>query len=149
MYITYEDLVARYSILRTWGRSPTEVNSDLIFYAESELNGLLAPAFTVPFDAAHPTIKDLTIDLAYVKAMFTKDPKVALQYRKELYLRIEEIKAGKEILYTGSGTTILPNVPANEPWSSSENYLPTHTMLGSEDDGVDPDLLKDLSSGVL
>jgi hypothetical protein len=149
MYITYEDLVARYSVLKTWGRSPTEVNSDLIFYAESELNSLLAPAFTVPFDAPHPTVKDLAIDLSYVKALFTKDPKVALQYKKELYNRITEIKAGKELLYTGSGTVVSPSIPSDSPWSSSENYLPTHTMLGTEDDGVDPDLLGDLSAGVL
>ena len=149
MYIAYEDLVARHSIMKTWGKSPTEVNSDLIYYAEAELNGMLASSFVVPFDAPHPTIKDLAIDLTYCKALFTKDPKVAIQYKKEIILRIENIKKGVENIYTGSGTMILPTITENMPWSSSENYLSTHTMLGAEDDGVDPDLLDGLSSGAL
>ncbi len=66
-YVKYLDVIARYSILKTWGKSETEVTSDLIYYAEMELNSRLASHFSVPFSDSHPTVKDLTMIYAITK----------------------------------------------------------------------------------
>ena len=105
-YITSTELLARYRILEKWGLDPTQISSDLIFYAESELNSRLASAFTVPFSAAHPTIKDLTMDLSYCKALETKDLKRWEARYKIVTDRITDIKEGRAFIVTGSGTLL-------------------------------------------
>ena len=130
-YITYQELINRYSSIATWNMSQSIVNSDLIYYAEIELNSRLGTHFTVPFATAYPTIKDLTLDLAFYKALRTKDPKKANEIRKAVLGRIEDIKAGKEFIYTGSGT--LEASGGVEIWSTTEDYHPVHSMLDAED----------------
>ena len=93
-YATYEEVTTRYSILKTWGKTKTEVSSDLIYFAEVELNSKMASHFSVPFSGSHPTVKDLTIDLAYYKALLTKDPDKAEKIMKAVDGRIGKIKNG-------------------------------------------------------
>jgi len=131
-YTNYEEVIIRYPVLKTWAKTPAEVNSDLIYYGEMELNGRLASHFTVPFSASHPTIKDLTIDLAYYNAIKTRVPKDAQRIHDVIIGRIDAIKEGKEYIYTGSGTTITPNPGTGQVWSNLEDYHPVHTMLGAE-----------------
>ena len=130
-YITYSELITRYAALST--SSETNVNSDLIYYAEVELNGRLASCFTVPFAVAHPTVKDLTMDLAYYKNLRTKDPDKAEKLRKYIDGRIDNIKDGKEYIYTASGTLEPVDSGIADIWSTTENYHPVHSMLDAED----------------
>jgi len=132
-YITYTELTNRYQVITTWNTSESIVTDDLIYYAEVELNGRLASHFTVPFAAAHPTVKDLTMDMAYYKALVTKDPEKAEKIHDVVIGRIEKIKKGEEYIYTGSGTTILPTGAGEEIWSSTEDYHPVHSMFDAED----------------
>jgi len=147
MYADYDECVARYAALATWGKTPTEVSSDLIYYAEIELNGRLGSHFSVPFSADHPTVKDLTIDLAYYRAIRTTDPSKAKALHAAVLGRIDDIKKGKEYIYTGSGTIILPDGADQEIWSTTQDYHPVHGMLEAEDAGsrIDPDRLDDES----
>lgn len=144
-YITYKELINRYPIIGTWNSSESIVTDDLIYYAEKQVESMLAPAFTVPFTAGHPTVKDLCIDMAYFKAMATKDPVKAEPVRKFITARIERIKAGEELFITSSGT-ITANSAADEIWSTVSGYVPVHSMLGVENikTGIDPDLINDL-----
>ncbi len=144
-YVEYLDVIARYSVLKTWGKTETEVTSDLIYYAEMELNSRLASHFSVPFSDSHPTVKDLTIDLCYYKALITKDPEKAEQIHDAIIGRIDGIKEGKEYIYTGSGT-IIPSGAGQEIWSPVMDYYPVHSMLDAEDihTQIDPDRIDDL-----
>jgi hypothetical protein len=144
-YVDYEDVIARYSIIKTWGKSETEVTSDLIYFAEVELNGRLASHFSVPFAVAHPTVKDLTIDLCYYKALVTKDPEKAKLIHDAVIGRINDIKGGKEYIYTGSGT-VIPSGAEQEVWSTVKDYHPVHSMLDAESGytQVDSSLIEDL-----
>jgi hypothetical protein len=142
MYIVYQDLFFRYPEIEEWSYTETHVNSNLIYYGEMQLNSLLATHFSVPFSAAHPTIKDLAIDLSYLKALRTKDPDKAAKIEKAILGRIENIKAGKEYIFTGSGT-LTPEASNMRVWSSTENYTPVHSMLDADVSEIDPDLLYD------
>ena len=130
-YASYNDVIIRYPIVKTWGKTEAEISSDLIYYAEMELNSRLGTHFAVPFTTVYPTVKDLSIDLSYYRALRTKDPKKANEIRKAVLGRIEDIKAGKEFIYTGSGT--LEASGGIEIWSTTEDYHPVHSMLDAED----------------
>lgn len=132
MYITFEDLVARYPIIETKYKKSSEVNSHIIYWAEHELNSRLATHFTVPFSAAHPTVKDLAIDLSYYRTLLTLDPDKAEKFKKAVIGRVDGIKAGDEYIYTDSGTVIATEGANDEIWSSTMDYSPTHSMLDAE-----------------
>ena len=144
-YVEFEEVIARYDILKSWGETETEVTEDLIYYAEVELNGRLASHFSVPFAVAYPTVKDLTIDLCYYKSLVTKDPKKAELIHDAIIGRIEDIKEGKEYIYTGSDT-IIPAGASQEIWSPVMDYYPVHSMLDAGDvhTQIDPDRIEDL-----
>ena len=131
-YTTFAELIIRYPVTAKWAANTVDVSSDLIYYAEMELNGRLASHFSVPFSASHPTVKDLTVDLAYYNALKTRIPKDAKIIHDVVIGRIDNIKEGKEYIYTGSGTTIAPSAQTAQIWSNLEDYHPVHTMLGAE-----------------
>lgn len=142
MYIIGEDVFRRYPVMRTWGMTPELVTTDLIPYAEAELNGLLAGTFAVPFTdgSSSFTIKDLAIELSYCKALWTKDPKQWQARHQSILDRIDRIKLGQEsISDVGSGMTST----AQEPWSTTMNYAPVHGMADAEDSRIDPLQLQD------
>ena len=132
MYITYADLTARYPVIETKYAKTSEVNSHIIYWAEHELNSRLASQFTVPFSAAHPTVKDLAIDLSYYRTLLTLDPDKAEKFKKAVIGRIDDIKAGNEYIYTDSHTVIAAEGMNDEIWSSTMDYHPTHSMLDAE-----------------
>ena len=131
-YITYQELINRYSVIATWNGSESIVNSDLIYYACVELDGRLASHFSVPFDGNPPTIKDISMDLAYCKALMNNSPTKGEACHDVIIKRIEGIKAGEELIYTGSGTVISPTGADGEVWSTNMDYHPVHSMLDQE-----------------
>ncbi len=147
-YITYEEVIARYPVIESWGRQAMDVSSDLIYYAEVEINGLLGTHFTVPFGGSHPTIKDLTIDLAYYRAALTKDGDKAERIRKRVMDRIAAIIAGKEAIYTDSGTILGMDTAAVPIWSNVDDYHPAFSMLDAESEysHVSSAMLEDLEA---
>lgn len=132
MYITYADLVARYPVIETKYAKDSEVNSHLIYWAEHELNSRLSSHFSVPFSAAHPTVKDLAIDLSYYRPLLSIDPDKAEKFKAAIIGRIDDIKAGNEYIYTDSHTVIAAEGSDDEIWSSTMGYHPTHGMLDTE-----------------
>lgn len=131
-YATYDDLVLRYPAVSKWAATEAQVNSGMIHFAENQLNGMLASHFTVPFGGSHPTITDLTIDLAYARGMLTRDPKGAKAVMDLVTGRIQDIKDGKEYIYTASGTTIYATGGGSDIWSTTKDYHPVHSMLDAE-----------------
>ena len=130
-YADYEDLILRYPVLENWGEIyEMDVNSALIYYAEVELNGRLASHFTVPFSGTPPTVRDLTIDLSYYRTIRTTDVDKAETLHDTVMGRIQDIKDGKEFIYTGSGTVIKPDESVSQEtvWSSTGSWHPTFGM---------------------
>lgn len=146
-YITSEELYVRYRVFDT--SSATSVNSDYIYYAEREIEGLLSPAFSVPFDTpCSPTIKDLVIDMCYARWLQRTFNNKAKDFRKNLLERIKGIVKGDESIMTGSGTMETSTRAKDLPTSTTEDYYPTHTILGSENEytHVDSQYLYDLEN---
>ena len=147
-YVVLAELLGRYPAITKWGADSSYITDDLIYYAETELNSRFASHFSVPFSAAHPTIKDLTLDLAYYRSLRTTDSKRAKEIHEAVIGRIDKIKAGEEYIYTGSYTTISAETTTQTIWSNTMGYHPVHSMLGTEheDTHVSSDLLDALES---
>lgn len=139
-YTNYDEVILRYNSIATWqtsdanGSTETKVNSNLVYFAEVELNSKLAANFSVPFTTVYPTIKDLAIDFCYYKALSWRDPLKAKEIQEMLYERIDNINKGKDYIYTDSGTIVDPDAKGGPTiWSSTQDYAPTHSMLDAED----------------
>ena len=134
MYITYDEVVLRYPLLKTWASGSSILNDDIIAYAEHELNSMFATHFSVPFSGSHPTIKDIAIDLAYYRTMVIKDPDKADKVKDAILGRIDRIKEGKEYIITGSYTVITPDstIAGGEVWSTNMDYHPVFSMLDAD-----------------
>ena len=65
-YIDWSDVAARHPSIGV-DFDATQVNSTHIPYIETQVDGLLAPAFTVPFSNNNLTVKDLCIELTYIR----------------------------------------------------------------------------------
>lgn len=147
MYITYDEVILRYPMLTTWADSCDTVANDTLVYAEHELNSLMATHFSVPFSGAHPTIKDLAMDLVYYKTMIVKDPEKAERIKDAVLGRIDRIKAGEEYIMTDSHTTIISDasIAGGEVWSTNKEYHPVFSMLDAESEFsiIDEDRLEE------
>lgn len=131
-YITPAELKARYKAFET--KKNFNVSSDAIYYAEKEVEAGLAPAYSVPFSASHPTVKDLCIDMVYARYLRTNEPKKGMQIYKMVKERIKGIVNGDEPIITGSGYLDPVSSGADLPGSTTEDYHPTHSMLGAENE---------------
>jgi len=147
-YSTYSDCVGRYRILEDWPGKTTGVNSSLIYFGDVQLNSMLAPKYTVPFSDTPPTVRDLSIDFAYLKSLqYGNDTEKWKEVNEQLQERIERILDGDEKIYTDSGTIIDPVTASGvNIWSSTEGYESTHSMLGAESpyEGISSEHLQDL-----
>jgi hypothetical protein len=126
-YVTYDDIVGRYAKFSTVTGGAVHAASHYISFAEAMIDGLLADTFTVPFSSNNLIVKDLTIDLAYLKAMGLR-AEDRDEIRGEVMQKIEMLKAGTLVMVTSSGDTIATNAPSNA-WSSTEDYHPVFAML--------------------
>ena len=144
-YVTYDELVGRYALFASWGGSEGAIEANLITYAEAEINQRFGPHFSVPFSPVHLSVKDITLDLAYCKGLRGKDKtEKTTQVCSDVYHRIDMMLT--EGIVTDSGTIVSPDGARSEIWSSTEDYVPTHSMLGAEDAAthVDSDLQQNL-----
>lgn len=132
-YITYQELITRFPLIKTkYADSATDVTSDLIAYAEADLNGRLGSVYATPFNPVPPIVKDLTMNLAYCNFLGTSNPKKAKIVCKLVNERIEAIVEGRVSIATGSGTVLDPANDTGEMWSNVGSYHPTFSMLDAE-----------------
>jgi hypothetical protein len=130
-YASYEEVIIRYPVLKTWGKNQGEIEADLITNAEAELDARLAQTFTVPFSAGHQTIKDITIDLCYLKMLRTRDAEKYAEVNSSIMGFIQDLIDGKAFIITASGY-IQAGDTSGEVWSNTEDYHPTFSMLDAE-----------------
>lgn len=140
-YIEYTDVAARYRVFDT--SSFSNAASDFIYYAEKEVESALSAAYSVPFSDSHPTVKDLCIDMCYVRYLRMNRPKDAKTLNDMLYERIGKIINGDEPIMTDSGAMLPSMSDPDLPESTTEDYHPVHTMLGAENEytRISPDRL--------
>ena len=132
-YVTYDEMILRYPIVKTENKGVETVNSDLIYYGEVEVNGRLGTNFAVPFPTpAPPIVKDLTIDVAYHKFLRKKDPEEAAKLWEGIFNTFKALNEGKMALVTGSGSIIQPNNADSTFWSNVESWHPTFSMLDAQ-----------------
>lgn len=133
-YITYKDVEARYPAIMDAYKDSAQVEADMVTYSEEEVNNRLAPAFTTPLPVT-TSVKDLMIDLCYVRYLRMKDPELFEKVSKAFDERIERILAGDEYLKDADGDPLAPDRSEDEPYDLNEDYSPTMSML----DPSDPD----------
>lgn len=141
-YINWGDLVGRYSQINKLGGAET-VGSNFIDYAEAEVDGRLAPVYSVPFvtdPASAPTlVKDLAIDFALLKATFGKE-KSWDRMAKHLEDRIKLILDGKLVIVGLDGAPITQ--VGGTVWGSNTTYTPIFGMGDEAEFVVDPDRIE-------
>lgn len=122
-YITWDDVIDRYRVLSKDSKDgSSEVESAFIFYAEHELDALMAPAFTVPFSSNNMTAKDLAIDLTYCRAGNFKISEQK-EFKQSIMDRIDMLKKGEMSMLTDSGDTIDTS-GSTSAWSTTKDYHP-------------------------
>lgn len=136
-YVTFQDVQDRYAI--TLDEGALSVESTYIYYAENELDSLLAPYFTVPFSSDNATAKDLAIDLTYFRISNFKVTE-RKEFKEMIMERIQRIIEGTEKMITGGDP--LASV-GNTVYSTTMDYLPAFSMLDDIDQHVDKNLLED------
>lgn len=103
-YIKWDEVQARYASLATIGGAD-EVNSASLVYAEAEIDSRLGQKFTLPFSNNNLTIKDLCIDLTYIKAA-----NITIEERQilidDLNMRVDDLLMGKSVMVVSSGVSI-------------------------------------------
>lgn len=122
-YCTIDEVRGRWNELDTM--SKFEVTSYHLQYAESELDGYMAPYFTVPFSSNNLTAKDLAIDLTYLRVANLKSEERD-SFRKEIMERIKMIQTGVMQMMTDSGTAL--SGASGQAWSTTKDYNPVFGM---------------------
>jgi hypothetical protein len=146
-YITYDEVTVRFPLLKTLSDKESHINSFMIYYAENQVDEMLAPAYSTPFSAAHPTVKDLSLDLCKYRMLLDQDAEKAKAIYDIISDRIDRLISGEQYITTDSGS-IAPSAASDEVWSNTKDYHPTHSMLGADDPytRVDSGLQSDLEN---
>lgn len=115
-YINWADVTGRYNDFAK-GPDASVAAASFIPQAEAEVDGRLAPKYTVPFSPAPYLVQDLCIDLAYYKAaMGTERAKLV---GESLEKRFKAIIDGTLLLTTSAGTIVAEGATA---WVSNSYH---------------------------
>ena len=127
-YIDWADVSNRYPNFADFDGA-SGVNSAYVIYAEAEIDGRLATRYTTPFSTNNLTVRDLCVDLTYIKCgrLRTEDAKTL---KEDLDARIARLIDGSEVMMveTGSGTTESVQRTGDTVWSNTQDYQPTFNL---------------------
>jgi hypothetical protein len=143
-YINWDDVVGRYSQINKHGGA-ADIGSNFIQYAEAEVDARLASCYSVPFvsgvGSTPITVKDLAIDVTYLKATIGAKSKAWDQIKNSVNDRIKMICNGDSQI-VGPGGDPLAQI-AGTIWGSNEDYHPIFGMGDTLDFVVDSDRIDD------
>lgn len=102
-YINWADVTGRY---QDFAKGPDAGVGETAFVlpAEAEVDGRLAPLYTVPFSPAPYLVKDLCIDVAYYKATIKQESSKVIG--ESLERRFKAIIDGTLLLTNSAGTIV-------------------------------------------
>ena len=122
---TWSECVQIYNVL-TRVTSGTGVGSAQLEFAETEVQGYLSSHFTVPFSNNNLTVKQLVIDMTYLKVgNLNLDDASAL--REQIYERMNALKNGSATMMSNSGES-LGTTDKSSVYSTTQNYHPVFGM---------------------
>ena len=144
MYSTVARFFARYPKLLT-----TNVSSEtMVTWLEASsnyINGYIGSIVaTIPVTPSPPMLQDLCEDLAHVMFLRRHTHETGKETGldkmwSEAINRLENLRSGTFLLYSGSGTLLSLTQRNAGPWSSVSQYTPTFGLSSIEDMEVDPD----------
>lgn len=133
-YANWDDVTDRYTVIASKG-SASDVDNTYIAMAEAELESRLGKVFSVPFDSDNLVAKDITIDIAFLKASVARD-KTYDKIKTSVDQRIKDLLLGKSVMVTTSGTAISSNLV---PGSNTGQYHPVFGVQPQEQAFADED----------
>ena len=141
-YINWDDIVARYPSINAVGGA-ADVGSAWIGYVENQVDGLLSPEFSAPFSNNNITVKDLCIELTYIRVGNLKVEETT-DMREAFMERINRLKDGSEGMLTNSCDIVL--ALGDTVYSNTANYNPVFNLDNPLDWEVDSTLLDSLEN---
>lgn len=122
------------SIMETWIEAASN-------YIDGYIGSIVA---TIPVTPSPPLLMDLCEDIAHVMFLRRHTPEAGKgggidRMWSEAINRLENLRAGTMLLYSGSGTLLSLTQRNEPPWSSVSQYTPTFGLSDIEDSLVDPD----------
>jgi len=143
MYIEWDDLVSRYPVAGRNNQDANEVTSSFIVGAEAFINARLAKSYTVPFSPVPQLVKDLVIDLTYVKMSVGKiEDRETI--KEHIVKTLDDLVNGDMLLVTDSGTTLA--AIDNGVWSELGSYTSTFNVDDPLNWGVDSGRLSNIKN---
>lgn len=115
-YIVWTDVTNRYPDFAK-GPDATLAEAAFVPQAEAEVDGRLAPKYSVPFSPAPYLIKDLCVDLAYYKATIKQESSKLIY--ENLEARFKAIIDGTLLLTTSAGVV---GATGNQAWASNSYH---------------------------
>ncbi len=139
-YIKWDDVVNRYKKFGDIVDSQ-ESQETYIQYAESYVDAGLAKAYTIPFSNNNVTVRDLSIDTTFAKALMFKDSEKATAILTYVGSYMGALSDGSMVMVTNSGDQITPT---GEPvYSQTMDYTPVFGKGSVSDMRVDSAQLYD------
>ena len=122
-YITWDDVVNRYQLFGTIAGA-VKAASHYLRYVEGELDSRLGVAYSVPFSNNNITIRDLAVDMVYLRSIrFKTDGWKEL--KEEIDGRIAALNSGTAIMVVDSGDIVVAGQGvATSAWSNNQDYHP-------------------------
>lgn len=137
-YITWDDVVNRFSSFAT-AAGAMKAASHHLAYAEAEVDAMLGAKFSVPFSNNNLTVKDLVIDLVYLRSI-RNNFDLYRPMRAEINSKFAALLSGKMVMITASGDSL--RYTGVSAWSNNQDYHPTFSpylpeeVLWPSSDGV-------------
>lgn len=142
-YIDWTEVVDRYPDARKVGDANFNFDRAYVKPAESQVDGALAPRYTVPFvvnsgDIAPPQIADLVIDMAYYRAVGVRS-KFFKNISADISSRMGALQAGTIRLVDAMGNLLPTNVTGILNTALAQGYQPSFGMDDPTDWAVNSD----------
>lgn len=117
-YATVAELKLRFPETAGFGNNDDDIEDFLLSPAEAEIDSRFSGYYEVPFSQTSPLVKDLTLSLAFIRALESVDVERAQKLRVFADERIFSLTKGSEVL-TGASGQPLSKMREIKVWSNT------------------------------
>ena len=117
-YINWADVANRYIDSVKLAPGSEAMKASFINGAEALIDAAAAARYPVPFSPVPELIKDLAIDVTYLKLVMRQDPKTTKALREDVKSRLDGIR-------DGTLTVVVSGAAIGNPesvWSTTQDY---------------------------